>query len=296
MARHAVRRQLLRQRLIIAAFLVVAFFATSAYLLDRVIVGDDPATTAAEDDAPPTTAPADPTPAPLEATGPPETAAPETPEPAATDPGEVLSLDEDVPPDGPGSFRYAGTEGEVLGEAGQLRRFRVGVEENVVDDLVELDDLVEFVDETLGADEGWTAGGDLRFQRVPDGAAHDFTIYLATGETTDRLCSAGGLQIMAPGLPDGGVSCRVAGQVVLNLNRWQQSVEHYHDEQVPLAEYRRMVLNHEVGHELGYGHEACTGEQEPAPVMQQQTLFLDGCEANPWPYVDGQRHTGPPVP
>jgi hypothetical protein len=213
-----------------------------------------------------------------------------SPSPSPTEePPPVLSLTGSFPAGGPGTFAFAESAGEVLGETGPLRAFRVAIEDGIDEDV---DEFAAFVDETLAAEDGWTTGG-LRFQRVPPDASYDFTVYLATGETAADMCAAVGVDIHVDGEPY--TSCRGPGRVILNLNRWRLSVPEFVAAEVPLVEYRRMVLNHEVGHELGHGHERCPGAGEPAPVMQQQTLFLDGCEAYPWPYLDGRRYAGPPA-
>jgi hypothetical protein len=80
--------------------------------------------------------------------------------------------------------------------------------------------------------------------------------------------------------------------VVLNLARWLTGVPNYG---ASLEEYRQYLVNHEVGHQLGHGHEACPGPGQPAPVMQQQTYGLNGCAANAWPYIGGKRYAGRPV-
>ena len=84
------------------------------------------------------------------------------------------------------------------------------------------------------------------------------------------------------GVGTGGyTSCRYGERAVINLARWATAVPHYDGD---IATYRQYVINHEVGHVLGHGHVNCPGAGQPAPVMVQQTLDLQGCEKNAWPF------------
>lgn len=205
-------------------------------------------------------------------------------------PSPVLQLDGDFPRTGPGTFLYAQSEGPLLGAAGNLLRFHLAVESNLPE---EIDEFTRMVDAVLGDPRSWTAGRQLRFQREPEGVAADFTIHLVTRTTADRMCGTGGLDIRVDGVPF--TSCRIMHKVVINLDRWRLSVPDYVNGGIPLETYREYVINHEVGHELGHGHEACPGPGVPGPTMQTQTLGLKGCTANPWPYVDGKRYAGSAV-
>jgi len=55
-----------------------------------------------------------------------------------------------------------------------------------------------------------------------------------------------------------------------------------------------MLINHEVGHWFGFEHKDCEGPGQPAPVMRQQSIDLQGCTFNPWPTneerVELQKH------
>jgi hypothetical protein len=183
-----------------------------------------------------------------------------------------------------GRFAYAKGYGPVLGTTGKIHRFRVAVEKPIRSGADT--DFADEVNRTLGDKRSWIAGHRYRLQRVPNSAHAEFTVYLASASTSERMCRAGGLDTR------GYTSCRLPGQVILNDARWETSIPGYG---APLATYRAYAVNHEVGHQLGHSHEACPGKGRPAPVMQQQTFGLKGCVANPWPYIDGKRYTGPPA-
>ncbi|WP_433052587.1 DUF3152 domain-containing protein [Dactylosporangium sp. CS-033363] len=185
---------------------------------------------------------------------------------------------------GDGTFAYATTDGPVAGGAGALKKYRIAVENGAS---LQADAFAAAVEKTYADPRGWTAGGQLRLQRVKGEGAADFTVFLATPVTSEAMCGTAGLHT------DGYSSCRITGKVIINLARWNTAIPDYG---APVADYQTYVINHETGHELGHGHEACPDAGKPAPVMMQQTYGLKGCIANSWPYVDGKPYTGPQVP
>ena len=128
------------------------------------------------------------------------------------------------------------------------------------------------VEQVLGDPRSWGAGGRRALQRV-DGGDVAFRVALASPATTDRLC--------APLRTNGYFSCGTGGRAVLNSARWLTGADAY---PASLAAYRQYLVNHEVGHLFGRGHEPCPGPGQPAPVMMQQTKGLDGCTPVSWPY------------
>ena len=189
-----------------------------------------------------------------------------------------------VPQTGPGTFGFAGGPGPALGTAGTLRRFRVAVENGIGQDP---NVFATAADQILGDPRSWIAGGDIRFQRVPQTSQFEFTLYLASPATADKLCALGGVHTAQ------FASCRLPGQVIINLARWLTAVPDYG---APLTVYQQYALNHEVGRELGHGNEACPAPGVLAPVMQQQSQGLKGCVANAWPYVNGRLYQGNALP
>ncbi|MER6708645.1 DUF3152 domain-containing protein [Streptomyces fumanus] len=138
------------------------------------------------------------------------------------------------------------------------------------------------VQETLNDDRSWAHNGARTFERIHSGHP-DFVITLASPGTTADWCAKSGLDTTID-----NVSCDSAAteRVMINAYRWARGAKTYGDAKI--YAYRQMLINHEVGHRLGHNHVTCDKDGDLAPVMQQQTKFLeyDGirCRANPWPY------------
>ena len=71
--------------------------------------------------------------------------------------------------------------------------------------------------------------------------------------------------------------------MVINFTRWQETSPAWRASGGSLENYRHMVINHETGHWFGFDHSSCPGSGQAAPVMQQQSIDLQGCTFNPWP-------------
>jgi hypothetical protein len=125
--------------------------------------------------------------------------------------------------------------------------------------------------ETYADRRGWSLGGAIRFERVASGG--DFTLWLSADS---RMSSFGGAC-------DVVWSCRNGNNVVINEDRWLGASPVWNEAGGSLRDYRHMVVNHETGHWLGFGHGMCGSPGTAAEVMQQQSMGLQGCAPNPWP-------------
>ena len=157
--------------------------------------------------------------------------------------------------------------------SGRIVPYAVQIEQGIPTDAR---DFAVQVHATLTDPRGWQNVDHVAFVAVASAAAAAIIVTLATPRTTDQLC--------APLDTGGWLDCFSRGRAVINTDRWFVGSVNYGSD---LADYRHELVNHEVGHGIGHDHRYCPGPGELAPVMQQQTISLQGCRPNPWPSVTG---------
>jgi hypothetical protein len=152
---------------------------------------------------------------------------------------------------------------------GKLRTVRISVEGGLPADG---EAFARFVLRTLNDPRSWTRDG-YTFART-DGEA-DTVVVLASPQTSAKMCR--------PLQTNGTLSCRNGQKVIFTWYRWVNGQEDFGGD---LTLYRQYLVNHEVGHFLGHGHQTCPGTGKLAPVMMQQTKGVKPCKPNAWPYPD----------
>ncbi|MFB9430762.1 DUF3152 domain-containing protein [Streptoalloteichus tenebrarius] len=175
---------------------------------------------------------------------------------------------------------------------GGPRMFKYTVEvENGIDLPEAGTDFAHHVEQILHDTRSWIGDKQHGFQRIEDSGRADLRISLTSQMTTREIC---GWDIPFEG------SCYdpPSKRVTINIARWTRGAVVY---QGSLVDYKTYVINHEVGHGLGYGHKPCQTDGQLAPIMMQQswgvsndylaTLGTDNvkadgktCRPNPWPY------------
>lgn len=123
---------------------------------------------------------------------------------------------------------------------------------------------------SLNDSRGWSRLG-VNFQEVASGG--DFTLVLSEASQMTSFSSGCGVDY----------SCRAGRYVIINQDRWLGATPSWNNAGGSLRDYRHMVVNHETGHWLGHNHASCSGPGQPAQVMQQQSIDLQGCSFNAWP-------------
>ncbi|PRY46861.1 uncharacterized protein DUF3152 [Umezawaea tangerina] len=183
-------------------------------------------------------------------------------------------LDLNIPtaelPDGPKfSENGAGTWQVIPGTSdpvgsGRIYKYAIAIEDGVEggDYGGDKDAFARTVQSFLADNRSWVGTGEVGMQRVDGNTKADFVISLTTTGTTHQIC---GFQIQYES------SCwdPPTKRVVINTARWLRGAKAFSND---ISSYRQYAVNHEVGHALGHGHEACQENNAPAPVMMQQTF------------------------
>jgi Protein of unknown function (DUF3152) len=217
------------------------------------------------------------------------------PNPLAGPGFEAAKASAELPGGGPFTVQGAGTWRVIPGAGapfgtGELVTYTIEIEDGV-----ELEGgstgFATTVDSTLNNPKSWIGSGRYQFQRIDDSRVATLRISLTSQLTTRKLC---GFRIPF----DASCWKPEDRRAVINAARWARGAVAF---QGNVVQYQQYVVNHEVGHGLGFPHIGCEATGRLAPVMMQQTwgvsddylavlgtdqVIADGlvCQPNAWPF------------
>ena len=139
---------------------------------------------------------------------------------------------------------------------------------------LKVDCIGNLITSILNDARGWVKVTEKEFQLV-ESIEKEFEFVFASPEKTDELCY--------PLETNGIYSCRNEDQIIINFFRWVNGAIDFGSD---LETYRLYLINHEVGHILGWGHVGCPKEGALAPVMMQQSKSTMGCRPYGWPIYE----------
>lgn len=192
---------------------------------------------------------------------------------------------------GPGTYHVVPGTTPAHGTGARVYTYAVDVEDGIESPEADAE-FAGAVDAALSDQRSWVGGGEFTLSRVDTGTP-SFRVTLASQMTIRTMC---GFDIPLESSCFNGS----AGRVMINVARWTRGAETYGGD---LADYRVYAINHEVGHALGFGHEPCKANGDPAPVMMQQSWSVSNdqlnflnpqliprngavCAPNPYPFPD----------
>ncbi|WP_236981438.1 MULTISPECIES: DUF3152 domain-containing protein [Mycobacterium] len=193
-----------------------------------------------------------------------------------------------------------GTTPQIGQGTAKVFRYTVEVENGLDPTMYGGDDaFAQMVDQTLDNPKSWTHNPQFAFIRI-DGAGGgkpDFRVSLVSPMTVRVGCGYEFPLETSCYNPSFGPDRE--SRVFINEARWVRGAVPFEGD---VGSYRQYVVNHEVGHAIGYvRHEPCEQQGGLAPVMMQQTFSTanndgakfdpdqvkpDGktCRFNPWPF------------
>ena len=134
-----------------------------------------------------------------------------------------------------------------------------------IGDTVQADQLSSKLIAVFADPLGWGIGGRIQFVRADSEC--NFTIGLVTGESMVRVDQRCAQQ----------PTCRVGNQVELNIADWNTPPIAWKSGTVS---YQAEMINHEVGHWLGFDHASCMSTTNQTFELQSPTIVLGGCSPN----------------